>query len=180
MGCDIHLLIEYDEGGDSPFSQEDLISQFGEGEIDISRNYFVFNALAGVRGDDLPDPIISPWGIPKIISHEAITSNYSYVIDEGEKIYDDNYELRSHAEDYVKNGYSHYRDHLNKKNGWVSNPDWHSASWLTYRELKAVLDVEYIEEKYFPKELEVVIGTLEVIERLYGPNRSRVIFWFDN
>ncbi len=180
MGCDIHLLIEYDEKGVTPFSENENIESFSDGEIYVSRNYFVFNAMAGVRGDGLQEPIIAAKGFPEKSSHEAIKSYYSYVVDEGEKIFSEEHELRENADEYVAKGYSHYRDHHLKEKGWVSCPDWHSASWLTYQELMNVINVEYIDYEYFPKELNVVISALESIEKNFGKNRSRVVFWFDN
>jgi hypothetical protein len=180
MGCDIHLYVEIDSGTDEPFQNGNYISSFSDGDIYISRDYLFFDALAGVRHYQGKVCLISPRGIPKTLSHEVFKSYYQYVFDVGETYWNDNYAKREWADEWVQKGISHYRTHHLKENGWVSCPDWHSVSFLNLEEIKVVLAHKEIDINDIPREFKLVISLLESAENLYGRNRSRIVFWFDN
>jgi len=55
---------------------------------------------------------------------------------------------------------------------WVTQPDWHSHSWLTTAEL-----IEVIGEDIGP-EYKAVIAAMQSLES--SGHEARLVFWFDN
>ncbi len=180
MGTDIHLYIEIDSGDQEPFSDDRFIDSFSDGDIYISRDYPLFGALAGVRHYGDGESLIPPKGIPGFLSNEVNKEYFDYVFDEGEKYWNEDYTKREHAEEYVKRGVSEYKDHHQKEKGWVSNPDWHTPSYLGINEIRKALNHVKLYDINLPIEFKIVMTTLEAIEREYGVGRSRIVFWFDN
>jgi len=158
MGCDIHCYIEYkrkDWNSWSPFG----------GCINPGRNYRLFAALAGVRNAYDILPVVEPRGYPTDAAYMAESDNWLFVRD-------GKYEghcSRESAERYVASCGSRYKD---SEKAFVSNPDWHSHSWLT------------------PDEYGQAIGTMDApgYRAILAAMRSfetdghkaRIIFWFDN
>jgi hypothetical protein len=197
MGCDIHLLIEYDVAErwehampdrrrppctPEPFTSSNCMRAFADGQFFIPRDYRLFAALAGVRRDgDEPLPLVAPRGYPDIASGDADDVFFQYVRDEDERpLMDIREATRAEAEAYVARGRSFYRDLPGRPRKWVSNPDWHTPSWLFTAEIRPALRVFGLEPMDCSVEFDIVCGTCAALERFYGPNRARILFWFDN
>ena len=193
MGCDIHVHLEYKEGG-----RWDGTPQFR-----IPRNYGLFAALAGVRKYNSEVESFLPRGVPNEVSTET-REDYTLWVSDTAGDDEDNC-TREQAENYVKYG-SRYWD---SKKTRVIHPDWHSASWLSLNEFKIAYDrfLAYFKQSVLPDitkfkddhegylkelertkdmrepvsiipEVEALIAYLEVFRnRGYD---TRVIFWFDN
>jgi hypothetical protein len=77
MGCDIHVVIEFDRYG------HDIWDSFSDGEIHIDRDYELFSAIAFGDGgitDNLPYP---PRGIPNNYSSVVRDSFFEPLLDIG-------------------------------------------------------------------------------------------------
>ena len=180
MGCDIHLYIEIYSGNGSPFSKEEHIAGFNNGDIYVPRHYYLFDALAGVRHNQGNTCLIPAKGIPKKISHEVMQDYYQYVFDENEEYWDDDYAKRVWADEWVRKGQSEYRDHHLKKKGWVSCPDWHTPSYLVLNEVNDAIDHKEIDRSELSREFRIILSLLNAAEIEYGKNNARAVFWFDN
>lgn len=150
MGCDIHAHIEYDD-----FKMQDgtyWISHFSSPYL--GRNYTMFALMAGVRYDSRIDkgfvPLFSPRGIPDKLSWETQGAYFDHVNDEYADKGWEGYVTKQSAENWVSSGYSYW---ANEEHTLVSNPDWHSASYLTTRELEKVIytyeGILFPEESWF-------------------------------
>ena len=60
MGCDIHAFVEYSDRKNSEFS---YWSEFAD--LQLSRRYEYFAAIAGVRNTSETRPLVEPRGIPE-------------------------------------------------------------------------------------------------------------------
>lgn len=159
MGCDIHLFIEYKTEG------FDRWSPFG-GKINPGRYYGLFAKFAGVRNYYGIKAISEPRGLPEDAGWRAKSENQLYI---------SNTESEGHAtpeqaKKWVDAGYSEIHD-----THWVTNPDWHSHSWLTPNEFEQALN-EIKPEKAF--EYFVVLDALRSFEK--QGCQARLVFWFDN
>jgi len=129
MGCDIHAYLDYDE-----FPTDDgwYVSCFAE-DLDLGRNYALFSLMAGVRRD--PDreqrPLFEPKGMPDRYSYQ-VKRAYSLSVYDDLSGVDRNCSIEQ-AEKWIKRGISIWLDDKH-----ISDPDWHSASWLTASELEQV------------------------------------------
>jgi hypothetical protein len=198
MGSDIHLMVEYDDSKrkrpwrlaglpdrichPAPFADTKYIRAFAEGELLIPRHYALFEALAGVRADEGFVPLIAPRGFPEIASRDVINRFFYYVLDgvEGVEAPRERDIPREEAESYVARGVSFYRDHPRKPRGEVSNPEWHTLSWLTLGEATAALAHAKLDPADTPDEFQLTLDLLRGLERFFGVGRARVVFWFDN
>lgn len=166
MGCDIHGYVEYS------YRYEEWTGIAFES---IPRNYFLFEALAGIMGKK--KPLIPPKGIP--LTASSIVKNY-YLADVVDDVDDcDEGIERREAEEYIQKGFSHY---WHNDNTLISRPDWHTPSWLTLKEINQVLQHAQIEKESLARQFLIVIDLMEAIERWdrIGKNTSRFVFWFDN
>lgn len=147
MGCDIHAYIEtvvtYKHS-------EDKTSTYRWAHPFILRDYVLFGALADVRVEMGKR---KPKGIPDIETLDYETKQeYGYEVDdEGADKYPPNewdgthpYVTQAQADEWVSRAGSVLTPgHTETRNGsrevtfkpFVSNPDWHSASWLDLDEL---------------------------------------------
>lgn len=140
MGCDIHPVLEV-KGEDGKWHGKVLCwcSRTGsapdtEGALYIHRNYSLFAMLAGVRNYDGVKPIAEPRGVPDDASEAFVKMNWFRVVPDDEFDENDEWSVRlSDAERWVKGNSSDWRD----GKSLVSNPDFHSHSWLTLAEIEA-------------------------------------------
>lgn len=169
MGCDITAYIEY-----STSTDDDGTRWFNDfASIPINRNYLLFALMAGVRNRHEIEPVRERKGLPSNVS-EVVLVECCLLINEGEStIY--NVCTPEEAERLLKNGASKYiRDDL------ITNPDYHSYSWLSIQELEEV-QRRFI--NYTQSEpdliLEAAIAAMKVLDR-DGTGCSRLVFWFDS
>lgn len=158
MGCDIHCYIEYKR----PDSKE--WSDFG-GRINPGRNYSIFAAMAGVRGN--ATPVVPPRGYPEDAAYAAEGDNWLYITKE--KVSEAGECTRAQADQYVAHG-MHFKDDLKQ---YVSHPDWHSHSWLTPDEYAKAIEGYDDEMEY-----RATLAALRSFEA--AGCQARLVFWFDN
>ncbi len=181
MGCDIHVYLEYknkDDDRKTPWWQS-----FG-GHINPGRDYDLFGNLAGIRGGDA---LIEPRGLP---DHLAWHSNRDahFIIDDG-AVGVEGYCTRQDAESWSK-----YGSKILERNGitYVTNPDWHSHSWLTCDEFQAAMDAtdqvtynvcdsvglsDSVNHECDP-EYHALMAAARTLES--RGKEVRLVFWFDN
>lgn len=141
MGCDIHCYIEYRDRENLTINggRENNWRSFG-GRINPGRNYGLFGLMANVRSYDEPERcLFKPKGLPEDIGHSAADDNFLYIT-EDENFKETGCIFRKRAENWVNTGNSVYKNDVNGKPTWVSNPDWHSHSWLSLSEYRQVLE----------------------------------------
>lgn len=162
MGCDIHLYIEHKT------KEINRWWCFGK-RINPGRDYRIFAKLCGVRNyyEELV-PITTPRGLPETISYVAKDDNEIYVSDTENN---EGWVTKEKAEKWVELGISRY---TNDKKNFVTNPDWHSHSWATTKELEQV----FANEDNIDNEWKVVLEIMKAFERL--GEEVRIVFWFDN
>lgn len=163
MGCDIHCYIEYRPLNQEHLSQDDW-SHFG-GRINPGRNYDLFARLAGVRNYDEIEPVAKPRGFPEDAGYAARGAYWMYV---------SNSTAEGHcsperAERWVESGASKYRD---AEKTYVSNPDWHSHSWLTPDEFAIAIGGSG------EPEYDAILAAMRSFEE--NGFQARIVFWFDN
>jgi len=142
MGCDIHLYIEYKSKKPQYDGRESTWHSFGK-SINPGRNYAMFGLMANVRNcysDGKLPVLVEPRGMPEDAGYTATDDNRIY-ISETES---EDYVCMETAKRWVNSGSSKF---INNKDGnptWVTQPDWHSHSWLTTSEFENVLN-KYLE-----------------------------------
>jgi hypothetical protein len=62
----------------------------------------------------------------------------------------------------------------------VTDPDWHTPSWLFEQEIAAALDHVGHSEHSVSLEFRAVQQLLRFFDGQLGPNCARIVFWFDN
>jgi hypothetical protein len=171
MGCDIHVYVEYSHDGKYWNS---LTENAG------SRDYAMFGILAGVRYRELK--LFDPKGLPNgELSWQAATANILNIAPEKHPEFadTDGWTDRASAESWVAEGLSTpmYIDGVLHR---VTNPDWHSHSWLTSDELSQCIEKYRAipESKKAPSEWVGILAAMKAIEE--NGDQTRVVFWFDN
>lgn len=162
MGCDIHGYIEYEDWKDNEGKPH--YSSFGENLGD--RDYTMFGLLAGVRRGSA---IFAPRGIPENISYTVKSSFYMFVVNgetDGERCVS-----KVTAQEWIDKGWSEKID-----DDYISDPDWHTPSWLTVKEYEQVLRArEEIEDcGKLDQEWYAILAAMKVL------NNARFVFWFDS
>jgi hypothetical protein len=169
MGADVHCFIEFGKNEDFP----DCFSK-----VHFNRDYTLFGVMAGVRNEDLV--LFHPKGLPKKISWRAESEYYLFVDKDskpGEHLCDEHSCTKQRADEWIEQGLSTYKV---KNTSFVTNPDWHSTSWLTTEEFAKVLNkLEYLHVHLdYPNSITPTLkATLAAMREL--PN-ARLVFWFDN
>jgi hypothetical protein len=142
MGCDIHLYIEYKSKKTEFDGYDSGWQSFGK-SINPGRNYAMFGLMANVRNcysDGKLPVLVEPRGMPEDAAYSTAGDNRIY-ISETES---EDYVCMETAKRWVNSGSSKF---INNKDGnptWVTQPDWHSHSWLTTSEFESVLN-KYLE-----------------------------------
>ena len=142
MGCDIHLYIEYKSKKPQYDGRESTWHSFGK-SINPGRNYAMFGLMANVRNcysDGKLPVLVEPRGMPEDAGYTATDDNRIYI----SETKSEDYVSMETAKRWVNSGSSKF---INNKDGnptWVTQPDWHSHSWLTTSEFESVLN-KYLE-----------------------------------
>jgi len=207
MGADIHLYLEYtdkeklekEKNGDLNGRGEPIKAywrNFG-GKINPGRNYWLFGILSkGVRVNF--ENGFEPKGIPDFHSLGYYTSgDYSLYI--SDSYANDNEGRCCTLEKAIKWASSeyysselYYRNPTDDKPTWVSNPDWHSASWVTREEYEKAIHIykdmcrkEHYEdpvnnptEDVLVPEYDALLAAMKSLEN--DGYVCRIVFWFDN
>jgi len=142
MGCDIHLYIEY-KSKKTEFDGYDSGWQSFGGRINPGRNYAMFGLMANVRNcysDGKLPVLVEPRGMPEDAGYTATDDNRIY-ISETES---EDYVCMETAKRWVNSGSSKFINDNDGNPTWVTQPDWHSHSWLTTSEFESVLN-KYLE-----------------------------------
>jgi len=131
----------------------------------------MFSILAKVRSGDTMPKLFAPKGMPEDCSYEADNDNTNYISDDG----GEGHVSQEKAAEWVAKGLSKYREEH-----WVTNPDWHSHSWLTTAEYEQAIEAFRKATEMYPLELEylVILDCLFSFER--QGHEARLVFWFDN
>lgn len=134
------------------------------------RDYRLFGQLAGVRGGD---PIYPARGLPEKLGYEADGDWWLYLVDDGKDL-SEGMATRSSAAGWVAGGSSVYRKNTDGFDTWVSDPDAHTPSWLSWQEFRrCVLAVPDCDAKW--RAVVAAMGSME-----NEGFETRVVFWFDN
>jgi len=159
MGCDIHGYIE-----SQPYKETSLEYWWLNADLSITRNYAMFGLLAGVRGGDAP--LFAPRGWD-----EKSATKYEYCLYVSDDDCDDeHYCSKENADRWIRYGSSK----LVSEN-MITHPDWHTASWLTTKELESVI-AAYKEKypEYKTDEWDAILAFMKHVPY------CRFTFWFDN
>lgn len=200
MGCDIHAYIDMDaewsRQGERPFADH-------FGHVRIERNYELFGLLAGVRG--VGPAVVEPRGIPptkREADEKGLPLNTPLVSmwtegeyglyvraprpepKKGEEPEPEPYEEGTCSyEDAVKWTESGWSRTISAGAGWrISNPDWHTASYLFLEEVMEVQD-RYRQRGRseglhgYSQPLNAIVAAMKA---LGARSRARLVFWFDN
>lgn len=167
MGCDIHAHVEYYDTrcGQVEFNRAVCHSA----NIFMGRNYTLFNLLAGVRG--IGGPLFDTRGIPDrpCLSFDVENKYYLTVVDDLPKVPGtnnfsyENYVLREEAERLVASGSSTFHVDNHK----ISNPNWHTPSFLFMKELIEIRRhyliqmIEYETTEYKGRKRKDVLNTIK-------------------
>jgi hypothetical protein len=197
MGCDIHLMVEYDtasvrrQWGHSLSDQRRPVTPFGpdarllplsRAPIDMDPHYGLFAALAGVRADEDFAPLIAPRGIPSNCCGEVFAAFHLFVQDRGED--DCLWERgiwRDQAAAMIERGASVVSER-SLRNGCfaITDPEFHSASWLTRDEIVRCLRHADFDPAELCVGFRIVLDALRTLDAEYGAGHSRIVFAFDS
>lgn len=139
MGCDIHIYIEYRNRKVEFDGYKHNWSSHG-GRINPGRNYALFALMSDVRNYDELPVSISPRGMPDDAAYHATYDSRMYI---SEDCGENNVKMER-AEAWVTSGSSKFIYGKDGNPVWVTNPDWHSHSWLTTSEFENILN-KYLE-----------------------------------
>ena len=188
MGRDIHLYLETDSKSTSGFGEPE---SFAADRVWIPRSYRLFQALGGLERVDFrvcsftpgePRPIFAPRGLPDPCS-DPVSRQYYLPIrfpDEDDPWGPFDVASPEQAARWVESGVSIFADSPVRQNSLVSNPDWHTPSWLFEREVTAALAGCAYPEDELSLEFRAVLHLLRFFDQQLGPDRARIVFWFDN
>lgn len=169
MGCDIHLYVERRERGGARWSSVTP-------RLNPGRNYPAFAFLAGVRNYDETEAIAQPRGFPADAAWCAVEDHTMWVTDNPSLSLSEREVEKSRAEKWVEIGSSQWFDDDHKR---ITDPDWHSHSWVTSSEWRKLLNQPFMEgEPGWIAEYHAIGAMLDELER--RGHETRVVFWFDN
>lgn len=170
MGCDIHPHIEYFDVNDPGW-----INCFAQ-NVDIGRNYTLFNALAGVRG--MGDCVVDPRGLPdpQDLSIEVFSDFYCRIVDVipekqspwGYSRFDCGLITKEEATRYI-NQYNNIKEIKHKGECYIPCPDYHTPSHLFLNEMisvrrKYLLDFMDMENPYRGKKRKEIVSKLRTAD----------------
>lgn len=195
MGADMHLMIDYDTASKplkwgvhlssqrrhvTPFKNSDRVLSLFETAISPPPDYRLFAALAGVCGNDDERPLIAPRGFPDVSSPETFNEFHLCAVGDSETDLWPRDIRQSHAQELVHKGVAQVVISPGRSDTWLTDPNFHTPSWLTYPELLAALDHCGYERSELAVEFRIMLASLDMLDQEYGVDHSRLVFWFDN
>jgi hypothetical protein len=179
MGTDIHAFIEFD-------TQGGRLREFSRGQLAIPPEYALFHALAGVRPQSDEPPLFPPRGLPVRVSDAVLRAYFTPVFADEDVAARPRprsvpfYLLRSEVE-----GDPHYlrceRRGCPEDLRWLlADPDWYTPSWLTYLEVLAAISHLGLALADRSVEFRAAVEAMAELANESGPDRVRLVFWFDN
>lgn len=208
MGTNLHAFVEIDYAdGRPPFSERGQIFSVTDGSFDPDRNYEAMDALAGGRElqmaredrDPKTVPLISPRGMPNLRSPQ-VAEAYFFIVASPSNV-PDPYFWRQHrcvsqdvADEWVRSKGSirsteiqdfnlpRAKDGSTPENlSWqvVSDPAFHTASWLTLEEFDASLRHHDLNLAELPVGYAIIRSAMSLVAERRGTDRVRLIVWFD-
>lgn len=200
MGTRLHLFVEYDRSrNDPPFSITGNISSLSLAELFVQPDYRLFDALSGGRSFTLRSsehpPMIAPRGFPKPVSHQVYYRYYHVVEDPSYR--DSRYDQISSsiiplefvnlhtANQWIEEGSAEFAPIENHSLGRprrrrISDPNWHSASWLSADELDLSLEFHDIQKEVLQADFLAHLASIYSLRESFGSERTRIVFWFNN
>lgn len=159
MGCDIHAFIE----SRSSFSGSGLFRV--KAQLEIPRNYEIFNLMAGVRGPN--DPLFPLKGIPEDSCSTIKMSFGNRIVDTEEEAKFDGTILRLEAKITID------RVKLSRiDNDYILKSGLHSPSWLSTQEFRKVI------KSYNRTDFTIINAIYMFMKHL--KEEARIVFCFDN
>lgn len=184
MGCDVH----------GPFLEQK--SKYGWEFVcrfDFQRNYYLFTLMAGVRDyGKYGQETFDPKGMPEDISYRTSSEYILYVRDDPEQQACSESCSRSSADRWLKSGCSkEWSKGVDGRVSFITNPDYHSASWLGTNEVGLLVKrfvagtKRMCKEEEFPYNADPTAKLLKALHRLMKTletpeNPCRIVFYFDN
>lgn len=180
MGCDIHGYIEF---------KENLgYWEWADGRLMLPRDYLWYALLAGVRNDFAGiDPVISPRGIPDDASRRVLYDFFFEIVEQDvrpEYTFDAREPQFKAISPSIASEWRR-RWPQNAERSWIGHdliqdPDNHTPSWLTLREMEAVEQryLAYSNERGRLWYLDAMQLAVTAVMRTLPT--SRFVFWFDN
>ena len=170
MGCDIHLHLEYCLYGTPKDGSPKYWSYMGE--LHPGRNYSVFAGMAGVRGNF--EWSFEPRGYPDDISWWTASEIFRIVVAD-EDVECDYHVGKTQADAWLAAKYSKRVIVGKGQTNYITNPDYHTPSWLNTKEYAEVCDL--LGDDAGPQYL----GILAMMERMEEDGiECRLVFAFDN
>ena len=200
MGTNIQFFVEYDRDQSSaPFSVAGSIQCLSIAHFLLQHDYALFDALAGGRSHSLGvterPPRFSPRGLPSPVSPQ-VYYRYYHIVDDPDYSDLPHDQLSSWilllptvtsatAAQWIENGWStlapietHALGRPRRRR--VSDPDWHSAGWLSLSEIELSLQAHSISETTLQYDFIAVLAAMRALESHLGAGRARSVFWFSN
>lgn len=175
MGCDIHAHIEYAE-----FEREGKPMWWHYCTFFFLRDYWLFALMAGVRAYNNETALIEPRGIPADATYETRSSYSLYVTDKDGSDQGGGECSRKSADRWVASGTSEWLTDPNDKYPRISHPDWHTPSYLTLEEMKAVI-ARYVAVHLNELPRANVYAAMAAMQAFEDRGlKTRLVFWFDN
>lgn len=181
MGCDIHFFVEYRPKKISTrnieYSHEWRTFIHG---IHMPRNYNLFGIMAGVREGEGNKALFYPRGLPDDVGFYTREANINYPVDvfDGEDL-DQNECTLIDAKRWVESGFSQWVEGGRMGQKAVTNPDWHSHSWLNIGEFRACLNkLDAMDPEADFVEYLALYASMGAFEE--SNCETRIVFWFDN
>jgi hypothetical protein len=200
MGTYLSAYIEVDYSvGSPPFTAPDQVLSLTEGSFSFSKDYEVFDALAGGRDataapedrDPSCAPLIAPRGMPSPCSQSVGWDYFRLVTDP--PIVPDRYfwpawrcVSSAVAAGWLRGGSSHEAEFLQTVNcgprPWmwlvVSEKGHFNASWLRLDEFDASLKYHGLDLATLKIEYRIIRSALSQLVEQFGLKRVRLVVWF--
>ncbi len=137
MGCDIHMYVEYKQQDAADDQREEYWYAYGS-RINPGRDYEMFGALAGVRTEHVPH--IEPRGLPPVLGYYSKSDYWIAVVNDPKDM--EGYTDPITAQRYKDHGSIEKTVEIRGlTHSFISNPDWHTPSWLTPQEFEDAINV---------------------------------------